>query len=67
MTRILTLLLLLVAAIPARAQDAFVAALPGLAGNFNAQAEAVDRLGSLADPRALPVLRALSDGRLRDR
>jgi urea transport system permease protein len=64
MTRILVLLLLLLAATPARAQDAFVAALPGLAGNFNAQAEAVDRLGSLADPRALPVLRALSDGRL---
>ena len=61
---LLAFLLLLAAALPARAQDAFVAALPGLAGNFNAQAEAVDRLGALADPRAIPVLRALSDGRL---
>ncbi|MGG5821481.1 urea ABC transporter permease subunit UrtB [Falsiroseomonas sp. HW251] len=64
MRRILLLLLLLVAAIPARAQDAFVEALPGLGGNFNQQAEAVDRLGTLADPRALPILRALNDGRL---
>jgi urea transport system permease protein len=64
MKRLLLLLLLLAAALPARAQDAFVAALPGLAGNFNAQAEAVERLGSLGDPRAIPVLRALADGRL---
>jgi urea transport system permease protein len=64
MKRLLLLLLLLAAALPARAQDAFVAALPGLGGNFNAQAEAVERLGALGDPRAIPVLRALSDGRL---
>jgi urea transport system permease protein len=64
MTRILLLLLLLALALPARAQDAFVAALPGLGGNFNAQAEAVERLGMLGDPRAIPPLRALSDGRL---
>ncbi len=60
----LLLVLLLVAALPARAQDAFVAALPGLAAGFNNQAEAVERLGAIGDPRALPVLRALSDGRL---
>jgi urea transport system permease protein len=61
---VLAFLLLLAASLTARAQDAFVATLPGLAGGFNAQAEAVDRLGALADPRAIPVLRALSDGRL---
>ena len=57
-------LLLLAVALPLRAQDAFVAALPGLASGFTGQAEAVERLGALGDPRALPVLRALSDGRL---
>ena len=57
-------LLLLLLALPARAQDAFLAALPGLGQGFGAQAEAVDRLGALADPRAIPLLRALSDGRL---
>jgi urea transport system permease protein len=61
---LLILVLLLGAALPARAQDAFLDALPGLAGGFNAQAETVDRLGALADPRAIPLLRALSDGRL---
>ncbi len=64
MKRILLLLLLVAAALPARAQDAFVAALSGVGGNFNAQAEAVERLGALGDPRALPALRALNDGRL---
>jgi len=64
MTRLLLLLLLFAAALPARAQDAFVAALPGLAGNFATQAETVERLGALGDPRAIPVLRALADGRL---
>ena len=58
------LFLLLAAAVPARAQDAFLDALPGLSGNFTAQAEAVDRLGAAADPRAIPLLRALTDGRL---
>jgi urea transport system permease protein len=62
---LLTLMLLLAAALPARAQgDAFAALLPGLGGGFAAQAEAVERLGALADPRALPALRALSEGRL---
>ena len=69
MTRTAQLLLLLLAlAFPAaaqQAQDAFDAALAGLAaGNFNQQAEAVERLGALGDPRAVPVLRAMADGRL---
>ena len=61
-------LLLLALSLPAAAQeqpqDAFDAALVGLAGGFNQQAEAVDRLGALGDPRAVPILRALADGRL---
>jgi urea transport system permease protein len=64
MARLLLLLVLLLAALPARAQDPFAAALQGLGGNFNAQAEAVERLGALGDPRAIPPLRALADGRL---
>ncbi len=65
MTRILfACLLILGAALPARAQDAFIAALPGLFGGFNDIAASVDRLGSAGDPRALPLLRALADGRL---
>jgi urea transport system permease protein len=60
----LLLALLLVAAAPARAQDAFSAALPGLAGGFGQIAEAVEKLGASADPRALPLLQALQDGRL---
>jgi urea transport system permease protein len=58
------LLVFLLFALPARAQDAFLDLLPGLGGGFAAQAEAVDRLGALADPRAIPPLRALSEGRL---
>ncbi len=38
--------------------------LPQLGVSFAAQAPAVEELGALADPRALPVLRALNDGRL---
>lgn len=64
MKRLILLLVLLLAALPARAQDAFVAALPGLGGGFAAQVETVERLGAAGDPRAIPVLRALSDGRL---
>ncbi len=64
MKRCILLLVLLLAVLPARAQDAFVAALSGLGGNFNAQVEAAERLGALGDARALPALRALSDGRL---
>jgi len=65
MSRLLMVLVLLLALpLGARGQDAFEAALPGLAGNFNQQAEAVERLGASGDPRALPVLRALMEGRL---
>ena len=38
---------------------------PASRGNFNQQAEAVERLGALGDPRAVPVLRAMADGPLR--
>jgi urea transport system permease protein len=62
---LLALMLLLATALPAAAQDAFLDALPGLAGGFGIQAEAVERLGASGDTRALPVLRALSDGQLR--
>ena len=64
MKRIILLLVLLLAAMPARAQDAFLTALPGLGGGFGAQVTAVGQLGTLGDPRALPVLSALSEGRL---
>jgi urea transport system permease protein len=64
MKRIIPLLFLLLVALPARAQDAFVTALPGLGGGFGAQVQSVGQLGALGDPRALPVLRALSEGRL---
>ena len=68
MARLLSVLLLLLASLAAPAaaqqQDAFDAALAGLGGNFNQQAEAVERLGALGDPRAVPVLRAMADGRL---
>ncbi len=61
------MLLLLVFALPVRAQGGFETALPGLAGGFAQQAEAVERLGAIGDPRAVPILRALSDGRLQKR
>ncbi len=60
-------LLLLALASPGAAQqqqDAFDAALSGLAGSFNQQADAVERLGALGNPRAVPALRALADGKL---
>ncbi|MFZ4407625.1 MAG: urea ABC transporter permease subunit UrtB [Paracraurococcus sp.] len=61
---LLRLCLLLLLALPARAQDGFTAALPGLAGGFSDIAGSVDRLGTLGDPRALPILRALQEGKL---
>ena len=61
---LLLLLLLLAPASGARAQDAFLNELPAFGGGFGAVAESVDRLGALGDPRAIPVLRALGDGRL---
>jgi urea transport system permease protein len=60
--RLLVVFLLLAA--PLRAQEGFEVAVAGLAGGFAAQAEAVDRLGALGDPRAVPILRALSEGKL---
>ncbi|MBC9207643.1 urea ABC transporter permease subunit UrtB [Roseomonas aerophila] len=65
MTRFLRLLaVFLLFAAPLRAQEGFEAVVAGLAGGFAAQAEAVERLGALGDPRAVPILRALSEGRL---
>lgn len=61
---ILRIAVLLLLALPARAQDAFTSALPGLAGGFADIATSVERLGASNDARALPVLRALQDGRL---
>ncbi|WP_245903282.1 urea ABC transporter permease subunit UrtB [Humitalea rosea] len=63
MLRLLMLLFLLMAP-QAHAQDAFSELLPGLTGGFAQQAETVERLGALGDPRALPLLRALGDTRL---
>jgi urea transport system permease protein len=68
MARLILLLMLLLAPFaPTSAQDAYLEALPGLAGGFGTQAEAVERLGASGDARALPVLRALSEGQLRRR
>jgi len=64
MTRTLLILIALLLTLPANAQDTFDSTLPGLTQGFTAQAEAVERLGALGDPRAIPLLRALSDGRL---
>jgi urea transport system permease protein len=61
---ILRISFLLLLALPARAQDAFIGTLPGLAGGFSDIAATVDKLGTLGDPRALPVLQALQDGKL---
>ncbi|MBY0338876.1 MAG: urea ABC transporter permease subunit UrtB [Acetobacteraceae bacterium] len=61
---LLCLLLLIAAPLGARAQDGFEALAARLGGNFNQQAEAVERLGALGDPRAIPLLQALGDTRL---
>ncbi|MEN0075471.1 MAG: urea ABC transporter permease subunit UrtB [Paracraurococcus sp.] len=62
---ILRMVFLLLLALPARAQEKdYAATLPGLAGGFGEIAGAVERLGALGDPRALPVLQALQEGRL---
>jgi urea transport system permease protein len=58
------LILALLLAAPARAQESFEALLPGLAGGFAQQVETVEKLGALGDPRALPLLRALGEARL---
>ncbi|MGQ0662802.1 MAG: urea ABC transporter permease subunit UrtB [Pseudomonadota bacterium] len=60
----LVLLFLLVAAWPAWGDD-FTAALSGLAGDdFAHSIAAVEKLAALGDPRAVPVLRAMSEGNL---
>src|SRR5829696_9184724 len=51
--------------VPARADD-FAAAAAGLAGaSFTEKEKAIIALGKLGDPRAVPVLQALRDDRLR--
>ncbi|GGC46276.1 branched-chain amino acid ABC transporter permease [Siccirubricoccus deserti] len=62
---LLGFLLVLLLALPASAQDHLATALTGLGDGFGQTAEAVERLGALGDPRAIPLLRALQDGTLR--
>jgi urea transport system permease protein len=58
-------LLLVAAALPARAAD-FAAAVAGLGGDgFAAKEKAIVALGKTGDPRAVPILQALGDDRLR--
>src|SRR5260370_13282288 len=58
-------LALALAAVPARAED-LAGAVSGLAGDgFAAKEQAIVALGKLGDPRARPILQALSDHRLR--
>src|SRR5260370_10050487 len=58
-------LILLLAALPARAED-LAAIVAGLGGaSFAEKEKAIVALGKLGDPRAVPILRALGDDRLR--
>jgi urea transport system permease protein len=58
-------LILVLAAPPAWAED-LAAAVAALAGDsFAAKEKAIVALGKLGDPRAVPILRAMSDDRLR--
>src|SRR5687767_8530049 len=58
-------LILVLAGLPARA-DELAAAVAGLAGDsFAAREKAIVALGKLGDPRAVPILQALGDNRLR--
>ena len=58
-------LLLLAAALPARADD-LAGAVAGLGGaSFADKEKAIVALGKLGDPRAVPILQALGDDRLR--
>src|SRR5712692_2294637 len=58
-------LILALASLPARAED-LAAVVAGLAGDsFAAKEKAIVALGKLGDPRAVPILQALSDDRLR--
>ena len=59
------LLVLLLAALPARAED-LATVVSDLAGaSFAAKEKAIVALGKLGDPLAVPILQALSDDRLR--
>ena len=66
-------LILALAALPARAEDLpgdlpgdLTGAVAGLGGDsFAAKEQAIVALGKLGDPRAVPILQALSDDRLR--
>jgi urea transport system permease protein len=61
----LTLLLLLAVALPAQADD-LAEAVAGLGGaSFAEKEKAIIALGTLGDPRAVPILHALGDDRLR--
>ncbi len=61
----LTLLLLLPVALPAQADD-LAGAVAGLGGaSFAEKEKAIIALGTLGDPRAVPILHALGDDRLR--
>src|SRR5947207_11527896 len=58
-------LILLLTALPARAED-LAAIVAGLGGaGFADKEKAIVALGKLGDPRAVPVLQALGDDRLR--
>jgi urea transport system permease protein len=59
------LLILTLSALPARAED-LAEVVSGLGGDsFAAKEQAVIALGKLGDPRAVPILQALSEDRLR--
>jgi urea transport system permease protein len=59
------MILLLFAALPARAED-LAAIVAGLGGaGFADKEKAIIALGKLGDPRAVPILQALGDDRLR--
>jgi urea transport system permease protein len=61
----LALLLLLAVALPAQADD-LAEAVAGLGGaSFAEKEKAIIALGTLGDPRAVPILHALGDDRLR--
>lgn len=51
-------------AFPAMAQVSLESLLPRLGESFGATADTAEAIGALGDPRGLPVLRALGDGRL---
>jgi urea transport system permease protein len=58
-------LILALASLPVRAED-LAAVVGGLAGDgFAAKEKAIVALGKLGDPRAVPILQAMSDDRLR--